>query len=348
LASKDYQCYTAKDFALDEDFQQWVLQPDTPHASFWESWVTRHPEKGETIAEAITLVRSIQFRDYHLPAGERETLWDNVWEKIGAEEGETETVSVATTGLGRHRLWKYLVAASITGLAVFGLWKIITDHPEQRPSFTTTTGSGEIKQLTLPDQSTVMLNANSNLVYSESDDKSREVWLEGEAYFTVKHTMDQKAFIVHANDKLAVEVLGTNFNVKNIGPRVAVVLQKGSIRLSISEGSGQTKLYLQPNEMLEYDARSGDYTKKRINANNPLSWTRGKLVMDHYSLNEASTFLQQVFKQRLVLDDPRLLKDSISGSMPIVYNIDTMLMQFAKVFRVKFEPHSNGKIGVRR
>lgn len=340
--------YTAKDFALDEGFQQWVLQPDTACASFWESWASQHPEKEETIAEAITLVRSVEFRDYHLSPEEKETLWDGVWEKIGFEEGDTDTMAAPSNKSGQPRLWRYLVAASITFLAAAGLWRILSDHPGHKPSFTTATGAGEVKQLILPDQSEVLMNANSSLVYSEQDADSREVWLEGEACFSVKHTTDQKAFIVHANDKLAVEVLATRFNVKNIGPLVAVVLQKGSIRLSITEGSGKTILYLQPNEMLLYDARTGNYSKKRVNAETPLAWTRGKLIMDHYSLNEASTFLQQVFNQRLIIDDPSLLKDSISGSMPIVYNIDTMLMQFAKVFQVKFDSRPKGEIRVRR
>ena len=348
MTSKDYQGYTAKDFALDEDFQQWVLQPDTSHTLFWESWISQHPEKGETIAEAITLVRSIQFRDYPLGAGDKEMLWDNLWEKISAEEGETEATATPPVKYGRNRLWKYLAAASVLILAAFGLWKIIADRPTSRATFSASTGVGQTKQLVLPDQSKVLMNANSTLVYAEGDAHAREVWLKGEAYFTVKHTRDEQAFIVHANDKLAVEVLGTSFNVKNLGPMVAVILQQGSIRLSIKEGTGRTMVYLQPNEMLQYDVLSGDYVKKRINADKPLSWTRGKLVMDRYSLNEASHFLQQVFNQRLVIDDPRLLKDSISGSMPIVYNIDTMLMQFAKVFQVKFEPDSHGQIRVRR
>ena len=58
------------------------------------------------------------------------------------------------------------------------------------------------------------LNSNSSLRYDANfSEKSRNVFLEGEAYFDVFHN-PQMSFIVHASD-LDVKVLGTAFNVKS-------------------------------------------------------------------------------------------------------------------------------------
>ena len=69
----------------------------------------------------------------------------------------------------------------------------------------------QTKNFNLPDNSEVILNANSEISYSKKDWKdSRNLTLDGEAYFKVKKG---KKFTV--NTKIgAVTVLGTQFNVK--------------------------------------------------------------------------------------------------------------------------------------
>lgn len=65
----------------------------------------------------------------------------------------------------------------------------------------------------LPDQSVVILNAGSKIrYYSNFGVKDREVWLQGEGYFTVAKNKE-KTFIVRAGS-LVIKALGTKFNVK--------------------------------------------------------------------------------------------------------------------------------------
>jgi len=72
---------------------------------------------------------------------------------------------------------------------------------------------GSRTQVLLPDRSIVMLNAGSKIrYYSNFGVKNREVWLEGEGYFTVSKNKE-KSFVVRAGS-LAIKALGTQFNVK--------------------------------------------------------------------------------------------------------------------------------------
>ncbi|WP_142685334.1 FecR family protein [Chitinophaga polysaccharea] len=332
MASSNYLSYTAREFAMDEDFQQWVLHPEQRNV-FWESWLRQHPEKEPVISNARQLVQSIRFRDYPLSATDKEQLWDAVLNGLG-EENEEEVVPVRQPY--RRSAWKY-AAAVITGILLAGAWWW-KPAPEQPPILSTFTRLGETRTLLLPDSSEVTLNADSRLLYAVTGTGRREVWLDGEAFFHIKHTASHQHFIVHTYDHLDVEVLGTQFNVNSSGKEIVVVLQKGSILLNIGENNTgkAAALYLQPGEMLRYNKQDGDYTKKSVDAVNYTSWHTGRLIMNDFTLLDAAVFMEQVFGKKLIIRDTQLLNYKVSGSMPIIYDADTMMTQLGKVFRMQF------------
>lgn len=333
MASSNYLSYTAREFAMDEDFQQWVLHPEQRNV-FWESWLRQHPEKEPVISNARQLVQSIRFRDYPLPAPEKDQLWDAVLNGLG-EENEEEVIPARRSNW--RNAWKY-AAAVILGVLLAGAWWWWKPAPEQPAIVSTFTRLGETRKLLLPDSSEVTLNADSRLLYAITGTGRREVWLDGEAFFHVKHTAFHQPFIVHTYDHLDVEVLGTQFNVNSSGKEIVVVLQQGSILLNIGESkTGKAAaLYLQPGEMLRYNKQDGDYTKKSVDAVNYTSWHTGRLMMNDFTLSDAAVFMDQVFGKKLIIRDTQLLNYKVSGSMPIIYDADTMMTQLGKVFRMQF------------
>jgi len=333
LAASNYLSYTAREFAMDEDFQEWVLHPELRNV-FWETWLQQHPEKEPIISDARQLVHSIRFRSYTLSATDKEQLWDAVWSGMAGEEIDNDPA--ATTPWWKHT-WKY-AAAVLLGILVAGAWWWIQTPRAGQTILSTHTKLGETRRLLLPDSSEVTLNADSRLLYAVTGSGKREVWLDGEAFFHVKHTTSGQKFIVHTYDNLNVEVIGTQFNVNSTGKEIVVVLQQGSILLNIGEpGKGKaTELYLHPGEMLRYNKQDGDYVKKSVAADHYTSWHTGRLIMDDFTLADAATFMQQVFGKTLIVRDSQLLKYKVSGSMPIIYNPDTMMTQLGKVFRMQF------------
>jgi ferric-dicitrate binding protein FerR (iron transport regulator) len=338
---KNYEFYTARDFAQDENFQEWILRPNLKNTAFWEAWIQEHPTSKAAITEAVSLVRSISFRSYKLTDSEKDKIWDGIWDKMNVEEDNATASPVISVRRASWRhIWKY-AAVVLIGIAVFSVWQTIRNDSKKEISFNVEAGPGEVEKVVLPDSSEVTLNANSEVVYSENK-RVREVWLKGEAYFHVKHTKDVKAFIVHTYNDVSVKVLGTRFNVNTFGKKISVVLEQGSIQLKISDSAkNETQLYLRPGEMLMYNKETGDYSKSKIDAKEINSWTSGKITMEDYSLEDAASFMQQVFDKKMVIKDSVLLANRISGSMPIVYNEDTMLVQFGKVFKVKFQKKDN-------
>ncbi len=91
---------------------------------------------------------------------------------------------------------------------------------------------GKTSEITLPDGTHVFLNAGSRLIYPDFfADKSREVFLAGEAFFDVKQD-EKQPFVVQTTD-IRVRVLGTQFNIsaypsENI---IETMLTSGKIRL---------------------------------------------------------------------------------------------------------------------
>lgn len=343
MKEKDYSFYTAKDFAMDEEFQQWIIKPDIKSRYFWNHWLEAHPEKQATVDEAAALVRTIRFQPYSMTNRERDELWDSINEDM--EEDEIPVISPASLHPGRN--WKKItyVAATIMGIVVLaGILKTMIFHQKQTVSYTVNTQFGEVKKFLLPDSSSIILNADSRLVYTEDKHHVRSVWLDGEAFFKVRHTIDENPFIVHTFDNLSVTVLGTEFNVNTFGKKISVVLQQGSIKLDINSDSAnsQTQLYLKPGEMVTYHKSDGDYTKSRVNAGNYVSWSSGRLIMENYTLRDAGRFMKQVFGKEIIVHNNRLLKKKVSGSMPISYNADTMMMQFKQVFKIHYHTDTTG------
>lgn len=96
-----------------------------------------------------------------------------------------------------------------------------------------TTPSNATAEVVLADGSVVSVNAGSRLVYPQKfTGATREVELQGEAYFKVKHD-ERYPFIVKANG-ISTKVLGTEFNVRSYSKNdTHVTLLQGSVLVSL-------------------------------------------------------------------------------------------------------------------
>ena len=88
--------------------------------------------------------------------------------------------------------------------------------------------------LTLSDGTQIWLNSQSKIKYPVLfNDTTREVYLEGEAYFKVsKDTLHP--FRVNTKNNVCIEVLGTSFNVRSYNDEnsVETVLEEGVVKMS--------------------------------------------------------------------------------------------------------------------
>ena len=109
---------------------------------------------------------------------------------------------------------------------------------------------GGKSSIVLPDGSKVWLNAGSNLKYKRDFDvKSREVKIEGEAFFDVQKM--RHPFVVHTSH-FDIRVLGTTFNVKSYpdDDNIETTLIEGNIRIESNELA--KPLNLKPRQKMTY------------------------------------------------------------------------------------------------
>jgi ferric-dicitrate binding protein FerR (iron transport regulator) len=286
----DYSSFTVEDFVADAYFQRWVLSKDQGADVFWKKWLHDHPEQREGILQAATILRSIQF-EVDEPAAD--DSWQ-VWHEI-----------VQNRSTGSYKLKKqkqtfpwYAVAASVALLiaATFGVLNLL-DVDQVMFGQSYQTDFGQTQSIILPDGSSVILGANSNLHYSSGwlTDGERTVSLEGEAYFAVVHTEDDQKFVVWS-DEVAITVLGTRFNVNNRRGENQILLEEGSIRLSLpyaANKSGQVEVQVEPGEVVMVE--EGKITKAIAQTEKYISWTEGVFIFEKAPLSEVIELIEDHF-----------------------------------------------------
>lgn len=186
-----------------------------------------------------------------------------------------------------------------------------TDELKHETPFATTTS------VELPDGSVVTLNGNSTIHYRKEwkDSPVREVWLEGEAFFSVTHTADHQKFIVHTNN-MQIEVLGTEFNVNHRRGETTVTLSSGVVRLG---GKGKARkikdVIMRPGEQASLN-RHYEFDLKKVDARQFTSWKDDLIVFDHTPVRELAAMIEDTYGLKVVLQGDSIPFFELSGSLP--------------------------------
>jgi transmembrane sensor len=311
----EYELFTPDDWVFDTAFRRWVLNPSVLEDRFWQQYIAANPAQREAIAHARVLILYSQQQ----PAVSAEQL-DRSWQSLQNRLPEPVVRSLWS------RSW-FSVAASVTVILLSGLaWWLYQHTPE-----TYQTAYGETRQLTLPDGSRVTLNANSSLQLARNwePEAAREVWLEGEAFFSVTHQQNHQKFVVHAR-QLDVQVLGTEFNVFTRPKAVKVVLESGSVKLSQPDKSPDQGITMKPGQFFEVKA-DGSQQWRTIRPEPYSAWKEKRLVLEQTTLADLVEILQDNYGLTVEVPQEELLRLRASGSMPLT-DADDVLLQIEKLF----------------
>ncbi|MGO4291339.1 FecR family protein [Chitinophaga sp. RAB17] len=157
----------------------------------------------------------------------------------------------------------------------------------------------------LPDGSTVLLNAHSELKYPQVfPGNAREVYLIGEAYFDVTANSRQP-FIVHTG-KVATTVLGTVFNVKALpgDKSVTVTVEKGKVKV---EADGKPLGVIGSNQQIAVDQAAVGYEKNDlVNVVPVVNWVKEDLVFNNVTYEEAAKVLMEQYGITIVFHQSHL------------------------------------------
>ncbi|WPP50073.1 FecR family protein [Catalinimonas niigatensis] len=315
---KDYQYYqyfSADDFVLDDDFQKWVLKPNQEYQHYWANYLLLHPEKEKEIEQAKIMVRALDQASPTKDTHQLEQEWNLLNDTINQYERRQKQ---KTIGLFQ----RYGIAASILLCLIAGsFWW----YSMQSSLLTYSTDFNETRTITLPDGSTVILNANSTLSFdkdwqaasNETSSTVRKVMLDGEAYFMVEKQQIQQGdstyfakFIVQT-DRIEVEVLGTRFNVNDHIENTQVTLESGKVLVRNDNGES---LYLDPGEIVELT--NNQLLKKVTEVELYTSWKDNKLIFEETPVPEILEMIELRYGYQIEVNTDYLDDKLYTGSSP--------------------------------
>lgn len=172
---------------------------------------------------------------------------------------------------------------------------------------TMSTPRGRQFHLTLPDGTGVWLNAASSIRYPVAfDARERKVEVTGEVYFEVMKNK-QHPFIVNVNNRMEVEVLGTDFNINAYDNEsaIAATLLSGSIKVIKSDVADQ--LVLKPGQQaLMNNAATAQHGIKLVpdaDIEKVTAWRKGLFNFRDIPFDEAMRQLQRWYDIEVVYEN---------------------------------------------
>lgn len=182
-----------------------------------------------------------------------------------------------------------------------------------------------ISVITLPDGSTVKLNAGTKIEYPEHFAHDvRKIKLSGEAFFDV--TRDSLHPFIIDTEHASVEVLGTSFNVSAYphASLVSVNVETGKVKLTqYSEGkSGRKSAILPAGECGWLSVADGEIVHVKSLAPNYSSWVNKKINFQRTPLTEVFSVLENTYHVNFRLTNPEI------GRIPYTANFADLNLEY--------------------
>lgn len=205
-------------------------------------------------------------------------------------------------------------AISILILAIPFTYWIAKNSGSLNETYTTINCAyGDKTSILLPDSSQVWLNSGSKITFNNNfKNGSRQLFLEGEGYFSVKKD-PENPFVVNTS-LINVKVLGTEFNLKAYSDEksVAVTLVNGSLQVSNRESTEM----ITPGQKALYDKKSHSLTVNNLSDLAPeTEWMNGRLVFRNASLEDLERQLERWFDVEIEFSDELVKTRRFSGTL---------------------------------
>ncbi|SFC68359.1 ferric-dicitrate binding protein FerR, regulates iron transport through sigma-19 [Parapedobacter composti] len=200
----------------------------------------------------------------------------------------------------------------------------------------------QVKQVTLPDSSTVWVNALSQLRIPESFGKtSREVYLdEGEAFFEVAPDLN-KPFIVHSRG-IVTRVLGTAFNITNYQRlnRITVDVAHGKVQVT-GTGKRLPAAELTAAQRLTFNTLTGAYDRTVSTTGSPATWREGVVALRNASFDELALAVRNCYGIELKAGNNNISSHRYSLTIRTAYRLEETLRIICSIHQHQYRRENN-------
>lgn len=264
----------------------------------------------------------------------QEANTSQLWEQLNSKIRESPI------NLNQRPKW-YLEILKYAAVFIIGILSVLIVQPDKsKPDIISKneviTGIGERTQLVLPDSTKVWVNSCSSVTYnSDFDNKSRDIYLEGEAFFKV--TKNKKLpFIVHTSG-FKVKALGTSFNVSAYEDdnELFAVLLEGSI--SFENSKLKEPAIIKPGEKISYSKSNNQIQINEVNPELYAAWSSGETRFEHLKLAEITKRLQRAYNVKIILNNEKIKNMYFTGTFQNYESLDQILKVICTNTRLTFK-----------
>lgn len=311
-----YLQYDHLELSEDPSFIRWAKGSTSRDDLDWDGWLVNHPEKTELTTKAKSLVLAMKFVEDHPKEGTEKKIWNNIASEINNEDASQKPIQKKSILV---RLMPYAAVAAVA--LIFFIFNLGNNYDTS-----VNVPFAKTESITLPDGSTVVVNADSRLAYNkDSWDDKRDVFLEGEAFFSV---VKGSKFRVKTNNGY-VHVLGTSFNVFARGNKLNVECETGKVMVQ----SSSVESILMPDQSVKV-VDGSHKVDSTVEMGRRSTWRNGIFVYKVARITDVAAELERQFDVKISMHES-LHDEFLTGSFKSL-NMETALTEVFYPLGLKF------------
>ena len=269
-------------------------------------------------------------KDFHSSTGEEDELEEHYWSAISSKISrerksgrQRKIVAWSSMGIAASLFlalcsYVYLVhyqSALKDPVAVDDRQSIELEH--------IINSGAESKLITLPDESKITLQPQSELSFSAAfDETERGVFLEGAAFFEVTRNEARPFFVYTKN--LTTKVLGTSFTVKAFQQEKNVIVEVKTGKVSVytnveaqQETDDTAEIILTPNQKIVYDKEENKLSRMIVDKPLAILPTEElkRMRFEAAPVKEIFEAMEKIYGVEIVFDDSKFSLCTLTTSI---------------------------------
>jgi len=265
-----------------------------------------------------------------------EKAWEKVESRIQKHSSGKQT---KIRKLISNPIYRMAAAILVAAVLLVSGYEVIFNHAASSRLMEISAAKQVLNKFMLPDGTLVSLNSDTKISYPKRfGRKTREINIIGEAFFEVKPDKN-KPFIIHAG-KAQIKVVGTSFNVSAYpeSKLVEVIVETGKVQVlnKATETTQTDELILTPGDKGTLVYSSNSLLKTTNRDPNFIAWKTRNLNFKATSLIEVIENLENVYKVKIRLDDPKLNGLLLTAQFND-YSLDFILKVIETTFKIEVQ-----------